>query len=72
MDGSEQDRADEREELLLREETLEKDRLVDALIEGERSGVTSDGEGEAESVGESLMDGIFAGISAVTNTGTDG
>ncbi len=62
MEGSEQDRADEREESLLREDTLEKDRLVDTLIEGERSGVTSDAEGEAESVGESRMEGVFAGI----------
>lgn len=42
--------------------------MVDTLIEGERSGVSSDGEGEAESVGEPLMDGIFAGISAVAVT----
>ncbi len=62
MEGSEQDRADEREELLLREDTFEKDRLVDTLIEGERSGVSSDCEGDAGNVGEPLMDGIFVGI----------
>lgn len=54
--------------MLLREDTLEKDRLVDTLNEGERSGVSSDGEGEAESVGDPLMDGIFATMLAVTVT----
>lgn len=70
MEGSEHDRADDHEELLLREDTFEKDRLVDILIEGERSGVSSDREGDAESLGESLIDGIFAGMSAATNNKT--
>jgi len=46
---------------------LEKDRLGDILIEGERAGVASsdgegEGEGEAERVGEPWPDDIFSGI----------
>lgn len=61
MDGSEQDRVDERDELLVKEDPFEKDR-GDILIEGERAGVSSDGEGEAERVGEQLTDGSFTGM----------
>jgi transcription elongation factor len=46
----------------VKDETLEND-LGDMLIEGERAGIVSkDGEGEAESVGEPMAEGIGSGI----------
>lgn len=57
---------------MLKDESLENDRVGDMLIEGDRAGVTiSDGQGEDENVaerpGESLTDGIlfFSGINCV-------
>jgi hypothetical protein len=56
------------------EDPLEKDR-DDRLIEGERAGISSDGdgdgEGEAERVGEQLTDGIFTGIDSDMDSGVD-
>lgn len=47
----------------MKDDKFENDRLGDILIEGERAGVaSSDGEGEAEEVGEPLVDGILSGI----------
>ena len=51
MTGSEQDRKDEREDILVTDEPFEKDR-DDRLIEGERAGISSDGDGEGEGEGE--------------------
>jgi hypothetical protein len=40
---------------------LEKDRFGDMLNEGERAGVSSDGDGEADRVGEPFAHGSFSG-----------
>ena len=53
---------DECDDWLARDDSFEKDRFGDIQSEGERAGVSCDGEGEAERVGETLADGIFSRI----------
>jgi hypothetical protein len=58
---------DERDELLVTDDTFENDLFGDILIEGERAGAeSSDGDGEAERVGEPLIEGIFPGIDSAS------
>jgi hypothetical protein len=61
---------DERDELLVTDDTFEKDLFGDILIEGERAGV--DGDGEADRVGEPLIEGIFSGIDSANTVVAEG